>query len=678
MLFSEWLRGLLPRTVRQKILLTALVPPLVSIPLLLGFLFYWANDYYNKLLDFKVHSDLMVADQYFHNLMDAKKGQLQGLADSRQVWALLNAKRYDAMVGVLRQSRNSLHLEFLNLLSPDGQVMAATGRAPGRISHVWPVVERAMAGNPAVALDVFTPAELDHDAPGLAKHAYLSLIPTSHAAPSERNVETSGLMLHVAAPVLDASGRVVAVLEGGTLLNGNLRLVDTINHIVYPPGTLPTGSAGTATLFLGDVRIATNVRLFQGKRALGTRVSETVRNSVLERGEIWLGRAFVVNNWYISGYEPLTDSYGRRVGMLYVGFLEAPYAAAKRDVVMGISALLLVLGMLGAWFSLRWTTGIFRPLGRMYQTMAAAEAGDGSARVGVVGGDDELKKLARHFDHLLDILGERNAQLMQWAENLDVKVARRTIDLQKANEVLRTTQRQLVMAGKLAAIGQLTAGVAHEINNPVAVIQGNLDVIQDVLGGKSAPVMNEIWLIQEQVNRIRLIVTKVLQFARPAEFAGYVEAVDVNDALQDSLLLVKHMMRDGTIAVREDFGANQRVGVNGNELQQVLVNLLVNAIQAMPTGGKLTLRTRNWEDKGVCIDIEDSGQGIKAQDIDRIFDPFFTTKKRQGTGLGLSISYTLVERYGGRITVQSNEGKGSVFTVWLLREPEYWEGRSEY
>jgi two-component system NtrC family sensor kinase len=189
--------------------------------------------------------------------------------------------------------------------------------------------------------------------------------------------------------------------------------------------------------------------------------------------------------------------------------------------------------------------------------------------------------------------------------------------------------------------------------------------------------MNEIWLIQEQVNRIRLIVTKVLQFARPAEFAGYVEAVDVNDALQDSLLLVKHMMRDGTIAVREDFGANQRVDVNGNELQQVLVNLLVNAIQAMPTGGKLTLRTRNWEDKGVCIDIEDSGQGIKAQDIDRIFDPFFTTKKRQGTGLGLSISYTLVERYGGRITVQSNEGKGSVFTVWLLREPEYWEGRSE-
>ncbi len=677
MLFSEGLRGLLPRTVRQKILLTALVPPLVSIPLLLGFLFYWANDYYNKLLDFKVHSDLMVADQYFHNLMDAKKGQLQGLADSRQVWALLKAKRYDAMVGMLRQSRDSLHLEFLNLLSPDGQVMAATGRAPGRISHVWPVVERAMAGNPAVALDVFTPAELDHDAPGLAKHAYLSLIPTSHAAPSERNVETSGLMLHVAAPVLDAAGRVVAVLEGGTLLNGNLRLVDTINHIVYPPGTLPTGSAGTATLFLGDVRIATNVRLFQGKRALGTRVSETVRNSVLKRGEIWLGRAFVVNNWYISGYEPLTDSYGRRVGMLYVGFLEAPYAAAKRDVVMGISALLLVLGMLGAWFSLRWTTGIFRPLGRMYQTMAAAEAGDGNARVGVVGGDDELKKLARHFDHLLDILGERNAQLMQWAENLDVKVARRTIDLQKANEVLRTTQKQLVMAGKLAAIGQLTAGVAHEINNPVAVIQGNLDVIQDVLGGKSAPVMNEISLIQEQVNRIRLIVTKVLQFARPAEFAGYVEAVDVNDALQDSLLLVKHMMRDGTIAVREDFGANQRVGINGNELQQVLVNLLVNAIQAMPTGGKLTLRTRNWEDKGACIDIEDSGQGIKAQDIDRIFDPFFTTKKRQGTGLGLSISYTLVERYGGRITVQSNEGKGSAFTVWLLREPEYWDGKSE-
>ncbi|MGH8728777.1 MAG: sensor histidine kinase, partial [Burkholderiales bacterium] len=420
----------------------------------------------------------------------------------------------------------------------------------------------------------------------------------------------------------------------------------------------------------------TDVRLFQGERALGTRVSQQVRDHVMGRGETWLGRAFVVNDWYISGYEPIHDSLGERVGMLYVGYLEAPFRRVTY-VVLGVTVgLFLLISAAGSWFALSWASSIFRPLERMDHTMSAVEAGDASARVGSVASKDEIGRLAEHFDLLLQNLQQQNEKLRRSADELDLKVAERTHELQLANESLREAQRQLLMSEKLAALGQLTAGVAHEINNPIAVIQGNLDVAREELGDAAKPVLKEIRLIDEQVNRIRIIVTKLLQFARPQEFAGYVEQVDVNDSLDDSLVLVQHTMRLVEIKVARDYRAVRQVGINRTELQQVLINLMVNAVHAMAQGGALTLATRDWDDKGVVVSVKDTGHGIEKKDLSRIFDPFYTTRKQQGTGLGLSISYSLVERYGGHITVQSQVGVGTEFSVWLLSEPVFLEGGS--
>jgi two-component system NtrC family sensor kinase len=459
------------------------------------------------------------------------------------------------------------------------------------------------------------------------------------------------------------------------LLNGNLGFVDTLNAIIYRDGSLPLGSRGTATLFLDDTRIATNVRLFEGARALGTRVSHSVREFVLERGNTWLDTAFVVNDWYVSGYEPVVDSFGRRVGMLYVGFLEEPFRSAKENALTVIFILFAIVSLFGCAWSLHWARSIFRPIERMNLAIARIDGGEGDARVGATGSSDELGRLAGEFDHLLDVLAQKRNELQHWANELDLKVAERTAELEQANSHLRVAQRQLVMSEKLAAIGELTAGVAHEINNPIAVIQGNLDVLCEVLGPATAPVANEVRLIEEQVNRIRLIVTKLLQFARPGEFAGYVEAVDCRAVLADCLVLSRHHLSKSSIRLVQSHAATRGVGINRQELQQVLINLIVNAVQAMPDGGTLTLASSDWDEggvvRGVRIDVSDTGDGIRAEDIDRIFDPFFTTKKMQGTGLGLSISYSLIERYGGRITVDSVYGQGATFSVWLLGEPEY-------
>jgi signal transduction histidine kinase len=195
-------------------------------------------------------------------------------------------------------------------------------------------------------------------------------------------------------------------------------------------------------------------------------------------------------------------------------------------------------------------------------------------------------------------------------------------------------------------------------------------VLRDTLGSAAKPVHGELQLMDQQIHRINTIVTKLLQFASPGEFAGYVEAISVDEVVADSLVLVRHLLNQGNIQVVHNKHATHAVPINRGELQQVLINLCTNAIHAMKDGGRLTITSADWSDDsgacGVTVSVADTGAGIRKEDLPRVFDAFFTTKHQGGTGLGLSISYTLVARYGGTITVKSEEGVGTEFTVRLL------------
>jgi signal transduction histidine kinase len=646
----------------------ALLPLVVVLPLLVGILVTWGSTNYDRLLIFKIRSELAVAHGYFERVKEGVGRQVEALSGSAQLAGVL-AQRPASLVELLRESRQLRGLDFLILLDKHGRVIAASGGpAVGYSYAYWPVVRDALAGRGGTEVDVFPPQLLSAIDPALRQRADTQLVPTRNAAPTKQYAEERGFVIHAAAP-LTLPGGASAVLVGGLLLNRNLDFVDRINEIVYPGEALPLDSHGTATLFLDDVRIATNVRLFEGERAIGTRVSAEVRATVLDQGKTWLGRAFVVQDWYVSAYEPILDSQDQRVGMLYVGFLEKPFQHVKYlalALVIGLFALTMAVA---AIFSLRLARGIFEPVERMHKAMNAIESGDESARVGIVTGGDELAELAAHFDRLLDELDEHTAALKRWGDQLDGMVEERTRELEKACESLHTAQHRLFMTEKLAAIGQLTAGVAHEINNPVAVIQGNLDVLRYALGPEAEPVLGEIRLIQEQVFRIRLIVTKLLQFARPAEYVGNQESVRLDLVVQDSLVLVGHQMKKGNIAVTQDHKATQPVLVDRNELQQVLINLMVNAIQAMENGGTLSISSGDRNEggmEGAYVTIADTGPGISPADRERLFSPFFTTKaKGDGNGLGLWVSLSLIERYGGSIDYNCPADGGSVFTVWL-------------
>ncbi len=663
-------------SIRNKLLALVLVPLLVVLPLLGVVLLMWSDFAFDRLLITKIRSDLAVANGYFERVLGEVGASTAAIAEAHALHLALAdpapAAAAQRVALLLDAYRIRERLDFVRLLP----VESNTDRPPGTTATQ---IQRG----PRTRITVLDPGAQMVLETTLRSRVAVPLVPTRNAAPSARTIEDRALLLLSDHPVLDPAGRLLGHIQAGVLLNRNLPFIDHINQIVYPEGSLPFGSRGTATLFLDDVRISTNVRLFgdgrdqrdgrdsldnRDNRAIGTRVSQAVRDTVLGAGQTWLDRAFVVNDWYVSGYLPLSDGVGQRVGMLYVGFTEAPFRWVKYGMLLAIGAMFFAVMIAAALVSLRWARSIFAPLERMALTMQQVGAGDLHARVGAVGAvgevgragsHDEIGALAGHLDHLLDSIDTKTQELQSLNADLDAKVAQRTRDLEAA-------QDQLVRSEKLAAVGQLTAGVAHEVNNPIAVIQGNLDLMRELLGADAQRVGGELRLIDEQIERMRLIVTQLLQYARPNEYAGYVEPVDTARVLDDCLVLTGHLLQRTQIEIRRDSRATRLPAINRNELQQVFVNLIVNAIHAMPQGGTLTLATRDAGVDEVEIIVSDTGAGLAPELIDTLFQPF-VTRKREGTGLGLWISRNLVERYGGDVLAanRSDGCSGAVFTVRL-------------
>ncbi|MDL4862796.1 cache domain-containing protein [Halomonas elongata] len=656
------------RSVRVRLLVIALLPMLVLLPLLLGMAVLRWSGKVDDLLTVKVNGDLTIAHQYMARLRENSGDRIEALGASVAFAEGMARPETGSASDFLERRRRALGFDFLYVTTRDGRIIPSdTPSGTDFAAQDWPVVRAALEGTTRSAVDIFDHEQLAALSPSLAERARVPIVPTRAAVPTSRSVVENGMVLHAAAPVRLPDGR-RAALVGGRLLNRNLDFIDTINDLVYRDRSLPEGSQGTATLFLDDVRVSTNVRLFEGARALGTRVSAEVRSQVLERGEVWLDRAFVVNDWYISAYEPIVDSHGERVGMLYVGFLEAPFRQARISSIILIAVIFLAITAISVPIFLRWARRIFRPLERMNDTIGRVESGDLGARIGTGGGRGEISRVARHLDDLLDQVQERDRRLRDWAGELNDKVEERTRDLQEANRRLERTTEQLVMSEKLAAVGEITAGVAHEINNPVAVIQGNLDVARQSLGSRVDEVATEFDLIDDQVHRISAIISKLLQFARPGEFSGSANRLVPAEVIDDCLVLTRHLSSKAGVTVERDDRSMASILVERTELQQVIINLVVNAIHAMPEGGTLTLETEDRDVEGVpgvAIIVTDTGRGMAPEVLKRIFDPFFTTKRSQGTGLGLSISQTLMGRAGGWIEATSEEGGGSRFTVWI-------------
>ncbi len=272
---------------------------------------------------------------------------------------------------------------------------------------------------------------------------------------------------------------------------------------------------------------------------------------------------------------------------------------------------------------------------------------------------DELGELAEAFNSMTRKLRAAIEERDHWAATLEERVEERAREIGKMQTVL-------IRSEKLASLGELTAGIAHELNNPLS---GILMLSTHSLKDTRLPpeVSKDFSTIVREVSRCSQIVKGLLDFAR--ETAPKKGKNSLNETVERSLGLVKHhaLFQDVEVVRRFSEGLPQ-VMIDAGQMEQVFLNILVNAGQAMEGagGGRLTVSTgTTGGGRWVFVRIEDSGVGIPEEDLVRIFDPFFTTKGSQGTGLGLSVSYGIVENHGGRIEVQSEVGKGTVFTVTL-------------
>jgi signal transduction histidine kinase len=252
-----------------------------------------------------------------------------------------------------------------------------------------------------------------------------------------------------------------------------------------------------------------------------------------------------------------------------------------------------------------------------------------------------------------------------------IENARLFAEAQRAYQELKQAQAQLIHSANMAVVGELAAGVAHELNNPLTSVLGYAELLTwkrmaGLAPGTEAedPVLADLAAIAEEARRARDIVRGLLDFAGQAESA--LEDADLNGPVCAALNLVRSQMELAGISVTEDYAADlPRLPLAVGRVQQVFLNLFTNALHAMPQGGTLAVRSRQV-DQELVVHVIDSGEGIAEENLLRIFEPFFTTRPvGMGSGLGLSVSLGIIQAHGGRIEVQSQQGQGSTFSVWF-------------
>jgi len=592
----------------------------------------------------RVQRNLNSARSSYENRVELIAAFLQGTAHDPALAEVIRRDELGEVECALYDIQQAGGMDFVTLLEPTGAVIRrARGERHGDALTDDVLVRRAIGERRTVSGTViFSRDRLLAEGSDLAERARFELVPTPAARPTPDTIRYDGMVVAAIVPVLDARGQLQALLYGGNLLNRRYEIVDAIKKEVFPQEVYRGKDIGTVTIFQGDLRISTNVTMDDGSRAVGTRLSESVCEAVLDRGGTWAAPAFVVNDWYITAYEPIRAPDGRVIGVLYVGLLQAPFTH-QLNVISAVF-LAIVLGTALASLALLLFANhlVLSPIRHVVDMAHKIIGGDLSARVGIRP-PGEMGVLCRAVDSMAQAMAEREELL---------KLA---------------TRQQISRSEQLASVGRLAAGVAHEINNPLTGVLAFADMMREKENLDEQD-RQDLDLIIRETKRVREIVRGLLDFARETPFVQ--KPLDINELIRQTLRLLGKREAFQKIVMVEDLAERlPPVNVDKNQLQQVFLNLTLNACEAMGEGGTLLVNSSVAGER-VVVKVTDTGCGIKREHLDQIFEPFFTTKPvGKGTGLGLSVSYGILQQHGGTLEVDSEVGKGTTFTVTLPAVP---------
>jgi two-component system NtrC family sensor kinase len=393
----------------------------------------------------RVRNDLNTARMIYTDTLSNIQDKAEFTAVRTFLADILNGDVNQTYVDELRNFKVKEGLDILTITDDKGVVVLRINNpeSSGDDQSHQTLVNAVLKTKQPVARTVILPAEeLVLESRALAYRAYFEFVDTPLARPRPETEQTAGMVLMSAVPVFDKDEKLIGVVYAGVLLNHDYTIVDEVKQTVFQGVVYKDKDIGTATIFQDDVRISTNVYGEDGERAVGTRVAEDVYERVVVKGEQYLGRAYVVNNWYIAAYEPIRSYGGDIVGILYVGILEQKYTDIKNQTLL----IFLIITFVGVVISIFIALYISRRISISISTLAKASkqlaGGNLETKVARVS-NDELGDLADNFNFMADALRERDEKLKEFAK------------------------RKIMESERLALVGQLSANVAHELNNPL-------------------------------------------------------------------------------------------------------------------------------------------------------------------------------------------------------------------
>jgi len=468
---------------------------------------------------------------------------------------------------------------------------------------------------------------------------------TPMARPTDKRILRDVMAKEYAVPVMDEQGHIKAVLYGGRVINRDYRLVDRIREMVFGQALYNAKPVGTVTIFQDDVRISTNVLNEDAERAIGTRVSSQVYSKVVEEGQLWHDRAFVVTDWYKTAYEPIRDIHNRIIGILYVGTLEQPFNDMARQILLMYLASVAGVTGIAVLFSFILAGAISRPLTDVVRATECLASGDWGYEVNADTSIKDIDSLAEAFNAM-------------------------AVGLREREESLRISNEKLAASNKRYI--DLIGFVAHELKGILASAVMNAYAVRDgFLGMVNFKQRKALDSVCRNLDYLDATVKKFLNLGRieRGELSVHKTSLnlkrDVFDVSIDSLAAValrKHLKIENDIAADLDVEAD-------HDLMQIVANNLVsNAIKYSPESGQIRMTARDVNGK-VEIDVYNDSTPISEVQRAKLFQKFSRldseeTRKVKGTGLGLYITKQIIERHGGQIQVEPREhGNSFVFQI---------------